>query len=345
MKRNGQVWNNGNLELSLEKMRRARGSCRAMVGAPCESVLARVRQLLAPRHGGTHWFVTHDSAHHMGAVLLKPELAIGKLEIDLAACHEGTLLYLDFVYTAISASGNALFDDQIEGRILQMLCAIVQELQGGIVAPNELLLPGPGPTSRSRDAFRPESAGASHEDVVRASADECFPLGCPVAELAWIDNWQFDLLYSDSGRNEDDCIFMEAVSGVAVHRVAQADTCWYTTLYDSAARRFHAVLLTGAFIIGKWSLEVDAIGDGTSRMRWALTYTGLNEEGNRIILERGCEARVANMLRFLSTSAKHFMESGDILRLPARRKARLALSLLNAVVGRHVGRWLPSTRK
>jgi hypothetical protein len=104
---------------------------------------------------------------------------------------------------------------------------------------------------------------------VRARADECFALACPVAELAWIDNWQFHLLYSDSGRNE---------------------------------------------------------------------------EGNRIILERGFEARVANMLRFLSRSATHFMESGDILRLPARRKARLALLLLSAVVGRHVGRWLPSTR-
>jgi hypothetical protein len=345
MKRNGKVWNNGNLELSLEKMRRARGNCRAMVGAPCESVLARVRQLLAPRHGETHWFVTQDSAHHMGAVLLKPELAIGKLEIDLAACHEGTLLCLDFVYTAISASGNALFDDQIDGRILQMLRAVVQELQGGVVAPDELLLPGPGPTSRSRDAFRPESAGASHESVVRASADECFALACPVAELAWIDNWQFHLLYSDSGRNEDDCIFIEAVSGIAVHRAARSDTYWYTTLYDSAARRFHAVLLTGAFIIGKWSFAVDAIGDGTSRMRWVLMHTGLNEEGNRIILERGFEARVANMLHFLSRSATHFMESGDILRLPARRKARLALLLLSAVVGRHVGRWLPSTPK
>jgi hypothetical protein len=180
---------------------------------------------------------------------------------------------------------------------------------------------------------------------VRASADECFALACPVAELAWIDNWQFHLLYSDSGRNEDDCIFIEAVSGIAVHRAARSDTYWYTTLYDSAARRFHAVLLTGAFIIGKWSFAVDAIGDGTSRMRWVLMHTGLNEEGNRIILERGFEARVANMLHFLSRSATHFMESGDILRLPARRKARLALLLLSAVVGRHVGRWLPSTPK
>ena len=344
MKRNGRVWNNGNLDQSRVKMKRKRGSYRATVVAPCESVHALIPQLFAPRHGETHWFVTQDNAHHVGAVLLKPELAIGKLEIDLAACNEGTLLSLAFVYTAISTSGDALFDDQLESRILRMLCAVVEALQGGVVAPDDLRLPGQGPTSKLRDSFEPKSAGASHEIVVRVNADECFALACPVAELDWIDNWQFHLLYSDSGRNEDDCIFIEAMSGFGVHRKPRSDTYWYTTLYDSAARRFHAVLLTGDFIIGRWSFVVNAIGNGNSRMRWALMYTGLNEEGNRIILESGFETRVANMLRFLANSARHFTETGDILRLPARRKARLALSLLSSFVAQHVGRWLPSAR-
>lgn len=346
MERNGRAWNNGNQELNPVKMKRKKVSCRVTVGATCESVFALIPPLFATSHGDTPWFVTHciPEAHHVGAVLLKPELAIGKLEVELAAHDEGTSVSLDFVYTAISTQGNALFDDEIESRIQRMLRAFVEALQGRKVAPDELRLPGRCPTSRLRDSFRPKSAGASHETVVRGNADECFALACPVAELDWIDNWQFHLLYSDSGRNEDDCIFIEAVSGFAVHRVARSDTYWYTTLYDSAARRFHAVLLTGDFIIGRWSLEVDAIGDGNSRMRWALMDTGLNEEGNRIILDSGFETRVANMLRFISNSAKHFMETGDILRLPTRRKAKLVLSLLSAVVAQQVGRWLPFAR-
>jgi hypothetical protein len=340
MKRNGRAWNNGKLDLSPVKMKRKRGNYRATVGAPCENIFALIPPLFAPIHGETHWVVTHNhpGAHCVGAVLLKPELAIGKLEIELAACDEGTSVSLDFVYTAISTQGNALFDDELDGRIQQMLCAFVEALQGRSVAPNALLLPGRGPTSGLRDAFEPQSAGARYEMVVRGDADECFALACPVAELQWIDDWQFHLLYSDSGRNEDGCIFIEAVSGFAVHRVSRSDTYWYTTLYDSAARRFHAVLLTGDFIIGRWSLEVDAIGDGNSRMRWALMDTGLSEEGNRIIIENGFEARVANMLRFIASSARHYTETGEILRLPARRKAKLALSLLSAAVAQHVRR-------
>jgi len=343
MKRNGRTWNNGKLDLSPVKMKRKRGNYRATVGAPCESVFALIPALFAPSHGETHWFVTHNnpSAHRVGAVLLKPDLAIGKLEIELAARDEGTSVSLDFVYTAISTHGNAQFDDELEGRIQQMLCAFVEALQGRSVAEDELRLPGRGPTSGLRDAFRPKSAGARYEIVLRGGADECFALACPVAELQWIDDWQFHLLYSDSGRNENDCIFIEAVSGLAVHRVARSDTYWYTTLYDPAARRFHAVLLTDDFILGRWTLEVDPQEDGSSRMRLALTDTGLTEEGNRIILENGFEARVANMLRFIASSARHYTETGEILRLPAKRKAKLALSLLSAAVAQHVRRWFP----
>ncbi|MCP5269106.1 MAG: hypothetical protein H6943_08740 [Zoogloeaceae bacterium] len=343
MKRNGRTWNNGNLDLSGVKMKRKLGSYRATIGSPRENVLVRITQFFASQRDDTHWVVTETSAHLVGAVLIKPDLAIGKLEIGLSACDEGTLLSLDFVYTAISVPGNALFDDQLENRIQMMLPAFVQALQGGST-PDEISLPGQGPVSSLPNSFRPESAGTSHEVIVRGGADECFALACPVAELDWIDSWQFHLLYSDSGHNEDNCIFIEAMTGFAVLRVAGADTYWYTTLYNPGARQFQAVLLTGDFIIGRLSLEVDAIGNGSSRLRWTLTYTGLNEGGNRIILESGFETRVANMLRFIANSAKHFMQTGDILRLPVSRKARLALSLLFSVVAKRFRKRLSAAR-
>src|SRR4030065_193561 len=108
MKRNGRAWNNGKLDLSPVKMKRKRGNYRATVGAQCESFFALIPPLFAPSHGETHWFVTHNnpSAHRVCAVLLKPELAIGKLEIELAARDEGTSVSLHFVFTAILTQGN-----------------------------------------------------------------------------------------------------------------------------------------------------------------------------------------------------------------------------------------------
>lgn len=346
MKRNGRTWNNGRLDLTPVKMKRKKGSHRATLDAPCERVLARMPLLFEPSHGATDWFVTHNTAgtSQLGAVLLQPGLAIGRLEVAVVAGDAGSSVSLDFVYTALSAEGNALFDDELDGRIQKMLCAFVEALQGRGVAPQALRLPGTDPASALPRAFRSASAGASHEIVVRGDADACFALACPVAELDWIDGWQFHLLYSDSGRNEEDCTFIEAASGFAVHRVARCDTYWYTTLYDRVARRFHAVLLSDDFIVGKFTCEVDALGPGNCRMRWTLTDSGLSEAGNRIILESDFETRVANMLSFLANSAKQYTETGTVLRLPAKRKAKLALSLMRAATAQLIRRCLPGMR-
>lgn len=337
MRLNSKKWNNGNLELSPVPMKRARATHRERVDAPVERVFALLPPLFASRGGETHWLTTHrdDEQHRYGAVLLRPELAIGKLEVELSTSEGTTEVALELAYTAITGAGNQLFDDDLDHRMTQLLTHIVAALRGNAVSADELRLPGAGPSAAAGDAFESATAGAEHEMVVRADPDECFALACPVAELDWIDGWQFDLTYSDSGKNEDDCIFLEPASGLAVHRTVGANTTWYTTLYDTESRRFHAVLLTRDFVIGRWSLEVDDLGAGRSRFRWSLTYSGLNEQGNRIIRENGFEQRVLNMERFLALSAKRYLETGEIERLPARRKAEIAISLLGATVARH----------
>lgn len=333
-------WNNGDLQKSGVRMKRARAERQARIDATGERVFAELPRLLASQGGSTRWLTTHqdEARHHYGAVLLQPELAIGKLEVDLAPSEGATQVCLSFCYTAITERGNELLDGDIDQRLDQLLERIAAGLRGEDVAPTELLLPAVGPPSETPDAFEPASRASEHELVVQADPDDCFALACPVAELDWIDGWQFHLVYSDSGRNEDDCIFLEAGSGLAVHRSAGATTAWYTTLYDPEQRRFHAVLLTEDFIVGRWALEVDDLGDGKSRFRWQLVYTGLSERGNRIIDERGFAGRIFEMQDFLARSAKRYLETGQIERLPAKKMAEVAISLVGATLARHFRR-------
>jgi hypothetical protein len=170
--------------------------------------------------------------------------------------------------------------------------------------------------------------------LVARDADTCFALACPVAELDWIDAWHFDLLASDSGRNELDCLFLAGMSGLAVHRAPRSDTFWYTTRYDVERRRFHAVLVTEGIALGYWALEMEQAGPGRARLRWALSYTALTERGHRVLQDPGFDGRVERMLAFLGAAAKHYAETGTILRVPARRKVQLALSALGAIVTR-----------
>lgn len=342
MKRDGRTWNDGNLELSPIEMQRRRAAHEAQVDGPMDRIFVRIEAALAPNEAITRWFVTHSDPeeHHVGAVLLHPGFAIGKLEIGLTPRSGGTWVTLGFTYTAMSEQGNALFDEQIEGRIRHMLCSFIAALRGSSLEAEELDLPCGSPSPRAaREGFRAVTAKVvEHRVLIDDAADACFARACPLSELDWIDDWHFDLLYSDSGRNEDDCMFLEAMSGLAVHRSPRANTCWYTTLHDVARRRFHAVLLTDDFIIGRWAVEMSAVGNGSTEVRWSIAYVGLNERGNQIVLEQGLETRALGMLRFIASSLKLHCETGRVLRLPAKRKVKIALSLVVAALGRHVRR-------
>jgi hypothetical protein len=162
--------------------------------------------------------------------------------------------------------------------------------------------------------FKAKRVCVTHEERIKAAPDECFSLACPVEELKWIDNWQFDMIYSDSGRNEDNCIFREEMSGASVLNLPGLSAYWYTTLYDSANHRFHSLLLYGDKAVSKFEFEARSDVDGYSIGSWRLTYTALNEEGNDIA-DESLGQRMSFMLGFLGRSAKHYLETGEMLRM------------------------------
>ncbi len=163
------------------------------------------------------------------------------------------------------------------------------------------------------NAFKAKRIQVSHEEKIKTTPDACFVLACPVEELKWINNWQFDMIYSDSGRNEINCIFREDMSAAFVLNVPGLSTYWQTTVYDAAEHRFHALLMYGARATGTFEWEAKDDGDGICRATWKLTYTALNQEGNDIA-DESLKDRMSLMLDFLAKSAKHYLETGEMLK-------------------------------
>ena len=187
----------------------------------------------------------------------------------------------------------------------------------------------------AQSPIKMERANARYEVRIKSDIDNCFSLVCPKAELSWIDGWQFDMVFSESGKNENNCIFMEALSGLAVLHSPGLNTYWYTTLYDPENHRCHFVLWSQKPVIAKLEIHMDALPDGTTLVKWDLTYTALTQEGNKIIREKDFTERMSNMINFLGLSAQHYMETGKIYKLPRKRKFDLALSIAGARVKRH----------
>ncbi|MFC1706574.1 hypothetical protein ACFL59_07090 [Planctomycetota bacterium] len=264
------------------------------------------------------------------AVLVAPELAMGTLNVEMAEQDGGTAVRFDLSYTVISESGSALFDEVIGDRLGQLLERFGRNLTSSLSA---------GTASEVRLAtHKARRRAVEHETTIDGDVDECFALACPVAELLWIDDWHFDLVYSESGRNEEGCIFLEPASGLSILRSPGANTYWYTTRFDTDEHRFEAIWLTRDVTIARWELSMTDLGGGRTRVNWSLVYTGLCPEGSRVIGESDFAERMKRVLSFLAASLKHYVETGTCLRITKRRKLQLAASLIGTALGRHFRR-------
>lgn len=161
--------------------------------------------------------------------------------------------------------------------------------------------------------FKAKRFQVTHEEKIKTTPDACFALACPVEELKWINNWQFDMIYSDSGRNEVNCIFREDMSAAFVLNAPGLPTYWQTVVYDAAGHRFHALLIYGDRATGKFEWHVTDDGDGICSAVWNLTYTALNQAGNDIA-DDSLKDRMSLMLIHLASSAKHYLETGEMLK-------------------------------
>jgi hypothetical protein len=287
----------------------------------------------------TFWTITRRDPERFScqAILLNPELAIGTLDVRMEEQDGGTVVLFDLSYTVLSEAGSALFNEGIEMRLGQLL-----ERFGHTLAN----LPAAEPATTVTEAsYQPPRLSIEHEITISGDIDECFALACPVAELLWIDDWKFDLIYSESGKNETGCVFLEPSSGLSMLRSAGANTYWYTTRFDTEKHRFDAIWLTRDLTIADWQASMTDLGGGQTRVNWSLSYTALGQEGRRILSESGMAKRMKRGLSFLATSLKHYTETGSIYRLSGQLKVRIAASLIGAALGRHFRRLHGSDRR
>ena len=279
----------------------------------------------------TFWSITMlDLAGlNLQAALLNPGLAMGTLEVHVTEDQGGASVRFDLSYTVISEAGSQLFDAGLDDRMAALLVSFGQAMAATMEQPVARVITAPH--QARREAFE-------HELVIRGDIDTCFLLVCPVEELRWIDDWRFDLIYSEGGKNETGCIFMEGVSALSALRSPAAKTHWYTTRFDKERHRFDAVWLTGDLTMTRWKVCMDDIGEGQVRVTWSLVYTGLGPRGSALLGEPGLEGRVKNLTTFIATSLKTYVETGSIFRIPSGRKLRMAASLIGAALGRHFRR-------
>ena len=129
---------------------------------------------------------------------------------------------------------------------------------------------------------------------VAAPADDVFALMCPVREYEWEPGWTTNLILSNSGLVEEDCVF--TTPGGASHGsdAESPDAVWVTPIHDLYARRLMMIKVTPGQCVTRLDMVVNDTADGSS-VTTSYEHTALSESG-RAIVDDHTHTRYAEMM-------------------------------------------------
>ena len=162
--------------------------------------------------------------------------------------------------------------------------------------------------SSTHSDFKAQRVNRSFIQTINAAPARVHSLICPVKEAEWLDGWDYDLIFSNSGSAEKGCVFISRSSG-------EKDTIWLITQRDDAACETVFARTTPDSRVAEVTVRIEDDGEQTSRVHINYTITALTEEGNRFI-ENFTEENFVNDMKFWEATMNHYLETGKALPLP-----------------------------
>lgn len=143
-----------------------------------------------------------------------------------------------------------------------------------------------------------------HAIRLEGNPEIIFPLLCPVREYEWIEPWECDMIYSDSGFAEQDCIFQTDFPPDG-----PKDT-WVLCRYEKP-KLLEFVRVNGIRAI-RYTITLRRIGEGKTESEWQQIITGLNEEGDRLV-EGLSDEEFKRRMEMLQKMLNHYLMTGEML--------------------------------
>jgi len=153
---------------------------------------------------------------------------------------------------------------------------------------------------------------SSYTRHIAAPPEKVFPLLCPVREYEWLEPWRGELLYSDSGVAETDCVFAAAPFDAVGREI------WTCSRYEPPGRIDYVRMSPHTVI--RLELRLEPAGKGT-RLTTMLVITSLDDLGDQFVA--GCDGETCEAhFKACWIMLDHYLRNGAML--PAAHAAALA---------------------
>ena len=144
---------------------------------------------------------------------------------------------------------------------------------------------------------------------VDAPPKEVFPLLCPVREYEWIEGWACEMVYSDTGAAENNCIFKtKFLRGV--------EATWVVSKFDEDNFVKEFVIFYPDMSVERIDVSLKENEDGSTTLQWTRTSTGLSQKGNQM-LEHTTGETFQAIMAHLVESLNHYCRTGEKLAMSA----------------------------
>lgn len=150
-------------------------------------------------------------------------------------------------------------------------------------------------------SFEAKRCTLTAEQHLNFPAEKVFPQLCPIREYDWISYWKCDLLYSESGYAEQDCIFA----------TEDPHEIWVTSRYEPN-KLIEFIRVSGKWAI-RYTITLTNADTETTTLKWKQVITGFNEEGNRYV-ESSSNDEFSKKIKGLENLLHHYLATGEMLK-------------------------------
>ena len=162
--------------------------------------------------------------------------------------------------------------------------------------------------SANSTEFKAKRTIRSYIQTINAEPATVHSLICPVREAEWLDGWDYDLIFSNSGLAEPGCVFTTSSAG-------EKDTIWLITRRDDQHCETEFARITPESRAAHLTISIQDGGKHTSRVHITYTITALTEAGNTFI-ENFTRENFENDMKFWEATMNHYLETGKALPRP-----------------------------
>ena len=138
---------------------------------------------------------------------------------------------------------------------------------------------------------------------VPAVPEVVFPLLCPVREHDWIAGWSCEVIHSESGMAEEDCVFLTSFADAG-------PMTWVVSRYHPPRVIEFTCFVHGAYVM-RLKIVLAAEGDST-RLEWTRRWLSLGPKGDAW-LAAWSEAGYRKRMDDVGDSLRHYLATGHIL--------------------------------